>query len=272
MKRWMSVAVLLLVSLNASAGSELGAIQRNKAYGPLSAQKLDVYLPSSKPNGRILLMIHGGAWAHGDKAAKAVVENKSAYWLSRGYVFVSANYRLLPTRIDEQAQDIGRALAYVQRNAVAWGANASEVTLMGHSAGAHLVSLLASDPQIAYAQGAKPWRSTVALDTAVINVFDVMRRQHLSLYDDAFGDNPAYWEKVSPLHKLSYQSTDILFVCSMKRPDQPCDAVDTYVTKATLMRKRAEMLPVHMTHQEINNLLGVDGGYTQAVDRFISQK
>jgi arylformamidase len=43
-------------------------------------------------------------------------------WVSRGFIFVSTNYRLLPEATPvEPAQDIANALAITQARAAAWG-------------------------------------------------------------------------------------------------------------------------------------------------------
>lgn len=65
-------------------------------YGLDGAQKYDVYLPASTSNAPIIVMIHGGAWTGGDKQANDVAEAKAGYFVSKGYIFVSLNYRLLP--------------------------------------------------------------------------------------------------------------------------------------------------------------------------------
>jgi hypothetical protein len=41
-------------------------------------------------------MVHGGAWMVGDKSMGRVVTNKAAYWLPKGYIFISINNPLLP--------------------------------------------------------------------------------------------------------------------------------------------------------------------------------
>ncbi|MFV0663083.1 alpha/beta hydrolase [Denitromonas sp.] len=93
-------------------------------YGPHEHQRFDVYLPKPHPTGApIILPAHGGSWRHGDKAADSVVKHKVRHWVGQGVILVSTNYRLLPeTAPLEQANDVARALAAVQRQADTWGA------------------------------------------------------------------------------------------------------------------------------------------------------
>ena len=100
-----------------------------------------------------------------------VVQEKVARWVPKGFVFISVNYRLYPTvNVLQEAQDVAMALAAAQSRAASWGADASRFILMGHSAGAHLVSLINASPTLAQREGAWPWLGTVSLDSAALNV------------------------------------------------------------------------------------------------------
>ena len=262
-----------------AAASEAGPpgvrLLRDQSYGEHPRQRFDVYLPAS-PNAAalkdapVLLLVHGGGWAHGDKAARSVVENKVARWVPRGFIVVSANYRLLPdAQPVAQANDIARALATVQRQAPGWGGDARQLVLMGHSAGAHLVSLLASAPEIAGAAGAAPWRATVALDSAGFDVEKIMRARHYRLYDPAFGDDPVYWREASPLQRLRAPGVPFLAVCSTRRPDQPCAQAHAFADKARRLGMAVEVLEQPLSHRDINQMLGQANAYTDAVEGFL---
>ena len=91
-------------------------------YGEGDRNKMDVYLPSHAKNAPVIFMVHGGAWRIGDKASKAVVENKVNRWVQKGFVFISTNYRMLPKAAPhKQATDVAKALAFAQNNSSSWG-------------------------------------------------------------------------------------------------------------------------------------------------------
>lgn len=241
------------------------------AYGNDPAQRLDVYRPKDARQAPLILMVHGGAWRIGDKRNRAVVENKLARWLPRGFIFVSVNNRLLPDAGPlEQAADVAHALAYVQRTAPSWGGDPERIVLMGHSAGAHLVSLLSADPDKAYRLGAKRWLGSVALDSAAYDMTAIMQAEHYRFYDQAFGDDPAYWKAASPLQALNRNALPILAVCSTERKDRPCDQAGDFVRQATALGVRAELSPQPMSHREINQDLGLANDETQAVEAFMA--
>jgi len=243
---------------------------RDVAYGRDRLQAVDVYVPPRARNAPMIVMVHGGAWFLGDKAARSVVRNKVARWVPHGFIFVSVNYRMLPA-LDAlgQSGDIARALAYVQKHASDWGGDASRLILMGHSAGAHLVSLLAADPARAYELGAKPWLGTVALDSAALDVVKVMESSHMKFYDRAFGNDHAGWRSASPVHVLNGQATPLLAVCSTRRRDKPCMQADEYVKKAAGLGVKARTLKEDLSHANINSDLGLSGAYTAGVEKFM---
>src|SRR5213080_3422557 len=57
-------------------------------------QVLDVYSPQNARNLPVVFWIHGGGWQTGDKTD---VHVKPRAFMEKGFVFVSTNYRLLPS-------------------------------------------------------------------------------------------------------------------------------------------------------------------------------
>jgi arylformamidase len=268
---WVSSLLLTLCA----AGQEFVAVPgakvlRNVAYGASAVQIMDVYLPPQPKDAPVILMVHGGAWTIGDKSARGVVQNKAAHWLPKGYIFISIDNRLLPAAGPlEQAHDAAKALAFAQGKARSGGGDPGRFVLMGHSAGAHLVDVLASDPQLTAQEGVKPWLGTVSLDTASVDVVRAMQRRHAGFYDAAFGKDPAYWASVSPMQLLTAAPKPMLLVCSAIRPDRPCVETRDFAAKVTQFGGKATVLPENLTHAEVNANLGLPGEYTAAVDAFL---
>lgn len=246
-------------------------VLRDLPYGDDPRQRFDVYLPAAAHDAPLIVFVHGGAWAIGDKDNPGVVANKAAYWLPKGYAFVSVNYRMLPEAEPlTQADDVAHALAAVQRLAPEWKADAARVVLMGHSAGAHLVALLGADPARLTAAGARPPRGIVALDSAAMNVVQIMQfPRHFGFYDRAFGSDPAYWTAASPYHALTAASLPLQAVCSTQRADS-CPQARAFAGKARELGVRVDVQPEDLTHAQINHELGAPSAYTDAVGRFVA--
>lgn len=248
-------------------------VVRDVPYGDDARQRYDVYLPRNgqqkAPGAPVIFMVHGGGWSRGDKAARAVVENKVARWVPAGFVVISANYRMLPDAAPlAQAQDVARALAAAQNQAATWGGDRRKFILMGHSAGAHLVALLAASPALAEQAGAARWLGAVLLDSAALDVAQLMQLPHLRLYDRAFGSDPAYWKAASPFDAMAGTTQPMLAVCSTRRRES-CMQADQFIARAASFGTHASVLREDLSHREINVQLGEDGGYTQAVESFL---
>src|SRR4051812_14384047 len=72
---------------------------------------LDVYSPSHAKTPPVVFWIPGGGWQAGDKSS---VQLKPQAFVDKGFVFVSTNYRLLPS-VDMQTivRDIARSIRWV---------------------------------------------------------------------------------------------------------------------------------------------------------------
>lgn len=245
-------------------------VQRDVAYGSDPQQRFDVYIPAGAHDAPVIVMVHGGGWQRGDKAMNNVVQNKLDRWVPRGFVLVSVDYPMLPqTDPVQQARSVAQALAFAQRHAVEWGADPRRFILMGHSAGAHLVSLISAEPSMAMSAGAQPWLGTVALDSAAFNVATIMRARHLPLYDRAFGSDPAFWAGASPLVQLHGRIAPFLAVCSSRRDDS-CPQAQAFVDKARGFDTQARVLAENLSHEQINETLGESSDYTAQVEAFMA--
>lgn len=244
-------------------------------YGAAAKQRIDVYLPPADavPAGGapILVMVHGGAWAFGDKTSRGVVGEKLAHWVVHGWIFVSVNNRLLPEADPRsQAEDVARALALVQAEAASWGGDGRRLVLMGHSAGAHLVALLSASPALAAQSGARRWAGTVVLDGAALDVAMLMRDRHPRFYDRVFGADPAAWRAASPADQLTSDAVPMLVVCSALRLDDSCGQAERFVARASAAGVGASVHKQALPHNRIDLDLGQPGAYTDAVDAFIA--
>lgn len=246
-----------------------GARKQTDAYGADAAQRADVYIPPGARNAPILVMVHGGAWMIGDKANTGSIENKLKRWLTRGWIVVSVNYRMLPDAMAyEQAEDVAEAVRWTQGQAGDWGGDPRKIILMGHSAGAHLVALVSSRPDMV----GRPWAGTVVLDSAAMQVSATMAGRHPGFYDRAFGSDPAYWSQASPMDQWTPKAVPMMLVCSTRRPDDPCDDARRFQAKARAGGRDMPVLPQALTHADINRTLGSPGAYTDAVDAFIADR
>lgn len=130
-------------------------VYRNLARGEFlpTSNQLDVYVPKDAKDFPVVLLVHGGAWVGGDKTFDRIPD--VATCLARhGVGVVAPNYRLSPFfQHPAHVSDVARALAWTKEHIGEYGGNPERMMLMGHSAGGHLVALLASDETYLKAEG-----------------------------------------------------------------------------------------------------------------------
>src|SRR5205823_5671892 len=105
-----------------------------------------------------VFFVHGGAWRNGDKSGILGVYSALGRFLVRhGLGAVIINYRLSPAvRHPAHVQDVAKAFAWTHKNIARYGGRPDQIFLCGHSAGGHLVALLATDPTYLKAEGLTP--------------------------------------------------------------------------------------------------------------------
>ncbi|QBX34303.1 alpha/beta hydrolase [Paracoccus liaowanqingii] len=118
-------------------------IRRDIAYGATSRTTLDLVFPDAPKAGAPLHMfVHGGYWRSGSKNDHTLV---AAPVIAAGGIAAIVGYDLMPgTRLAAIVAQIRQACKFLARLAPEIGADAARFTASGHSAGAHLVSLLAA--------------------------------------------------------------------------------------------------------------------------------
>ena len=126
--------------------------QRNLTYGPAGRRnRLDVFTAPSgaAPSGRpVLIHLHGGGFRIGTKSLFA--RDLLQTFARRGWVTISANYRLRPATFRDVVIDTKHAIAWARRNAAAYGGDPDRIVVVGSSAGAHLAmtaALTSNDPR-----------------------------------------------------------------------------------------------------------------------------
>lgn len=123
------------------------------SYGDQQWQKLDVYPQTDNANAPVVVFIHGGSWRHGRKDQYRFAADA----FSRlGYTVVLPDYIKHPSekaRFPEFVMDGAQAIAWVKNNIADYRGDSNNIFLAGHSAGAHTVAMLATDPQYLTALG-----------------------------------------------------------------------------------------------------------------------
>lgn len=137
-------AIMAETEARARAFAETVRVERNVKYGETERQGFDlVFPPDPAPGATLHMFIHGGYWRGGSKAAHTHV---AAPVVAAGGVAALVGYDLMPeTRLAEIVAQVRSAARHLVGMAPEIGADPARFTVSGHSAGAHLASLLASE-------------------------------------------------------------------------------------------------------------------------------
>ena len=246
----------------------------------LAAHTLDIYSP---PKGErphpVVVFLHGGAWRIGDKAH---IQEKPQAFVNQGYLFVSLNYRMTnETSPREQAADVALAIHWLRDHLETHGGDPEQLYLMGHSAGAHLTALVATDERFLKARKLplSVLKGAILLDGAA---YDVPRQLELArlprmqeMYRTVFSEDTEQQRAASP---ITYVAADkgippflILYVASRRD--------GTIQSTAFAEKLKAAGVTVQLvaaeskTHATINRELGLaDDAPTQAVWEFLKTR
>lgn len=251
--------------------------KRTLAYGKDRLQRID-YWAGASSDAPLVVFVHGGGWKRGDKTMMDG-SAKLKHWQDLGYAVASVNYRLVPDNtVEEQAADVAEAIGYLKTNTARLGFDSKRIALVGHSAGAHLVALVGTDPQYLRAAGLmlSDVKGVIPLDGAAYDVAYQLKigapLMHKT-YVQAFGSDPKRHMRLSPTMQAASPNAPEFLILHVQRKD----AIDQSKALGEALRKAGTPARVQgfagrglRGHAQINRKLGeVDYPATTVVDAFL---
>ena len=280
-RKLMLVLACAVLAVSAGAASR-GARDDGKqalTYGADPLQAVDYWAGPS--NGApLVVFVHGGGWKRGDKRMMDG-SDKLAHWRAQGYAVASVNYRLVPeATVEEQAADVAAAVAHLKARSGALGFDPERIALVGHSAGAHLVALVGTDP--AYLRGAglsfADIDGVVPLDGAAYNVPQQLEegpRIMGQTYRQAFGSDAARQERLSPTAHAAAPNAAEFLILHVQREDgiRQSEALGAALRQAGTAAEVQGFAGTGLRgHAQINRELGnPEYPATAVLDRFLAR-
>lgn len=193
------------ISFNSHRVKDVAYVAATAPDFNLERHLLDVYTPNKKSATArpVVVFIHGGSWDSG---------NKNIYWFigrrlaKQGVVAIVINYRLAPAvEVPAMANDCARAVQWTKQHIGEYGGDPDRIFVMGHSAGAGLAALLATDNQLFTKIGLdqNPVKGAILDDPAGLDMYDYLTKMEYpgdERYLVPYGKNPAVWRAVSPMY------------------------------------------------------------------------
>jgi acetyl esterase/lipase len=177
-------------------------VEKNLAYrtdkdaDPIK-HRLDLYLPKGQKDFPVVMFVHGGGWHSGNKEMYASIGRVFA---RNGLGAAVINYRLTPkVKHPGHIEDVAKAFVWLRGNVGRYGGRADRIIACGHSAGGHLVALLATDDRYLKAEGAglNDIRGVIAISGAyaIDSIY--------GLYTSVFGADRAVRRDASPCRHVT---------------------------------------------------------------------
>jgi len=247
---------------------------RTIIYGQHQRQQIDVYEPDDAVDELpMVVFIHGGGWSAG---SHKTVQAKPNHFNETGYYFASAGYRVLPDApVEQQAADIGAAIQALRGQASAIGFDPDRIVLMGHSAGAHLAALAATDPQYA-GDAFAAIQGVILLDSAAYDIPANMAKagkQTLNLYRDVFGEDQTRQTALSPTTYIGGPDAPNWLALYVEDRARAKAQAELIVSGLVAEGASAQAVAIAETdHGRLNREFGTDAGTQQtlAVNQFLS--
>jgi arylformamidase len=277
----------LLIAVAFLSEARAQDVKRNIPYAEPAHERqvLDVYAPHHAKNLPVVFWIHGGGWQTGDKTS---VQIKPQFFVDQGFVFVSTNYRLLPS-VDMATivRDIAKSIRWVHDHIAEHGGDPKRLFIMGHSAGAQLAALICTDDRYLKAEGLSLaiTKGCVPVDgdtydvPAIIETAETRRRVHGQPqakfgHREKFGNDPAKHRDFSAVTHVAKDKgiPPFLILHVAEHPDTSAQAqrlgnvLKDAGVPATVFGAR------ETTHNKINADLGLpDDPTTKSLLEFLGQ-
>ncbi|HUO46529.1 MAG TPA: alpha/beta hydrolase [Acidimicrobiia bacterium] len=171
----------------------------------LDGLPIDIYGPSEVGDWPVVVVLHGGGWFGGQPATMAPL---AADLASRGMVVFNATYRTAGGGYPESFEDVACAFRFAVETAPRFTTQSRGPVIIGHSAGAHLGSVVALAGQAFGGECSLDGWVNPAGFVGLAGPYDVTRFTLVlpSYFGTRYEVDPTPWEEGSPFFHLEENS------------------------------------------------------------------
>lgn len=189
---------------------------------PLRANQIGIaYKDDNQKNKPVVIFIHGGGWANGDK-------NNTLYQAfnvaKQGFVGITISYRLISeANFPACIEDVKEAVRYVKSLEGELPIDVNRIGVWGYSAGAHLALMVGlSDEKLFKTDQYKNYNCNVKAIMAVAAPTDFIGRKknrgNINILSKEQNNDTDFLEKISPLYFVHQGQPDIYMLHGTKDP------------------------------------------------------
>ena len=168
---------------------------------------LNIFKPRNTKckNNPVLIFVHGGNWNSGDKKLYGFIGRNFA---KKGITTVIVGYTLSPkANYNAMAKQVAKAVEWTKENIANYNGNPNEIFLTGHSAGGHLIALVATNTT--YLKDKSIIKGVILNDAAGLDMKHYLEEVPPTIKDDyltTWSSNPETWKAASPIYFLDKNS------------------------------------------------------------------
>lgn len=199
----------------------------------IPSKELNVFYPKKSENLPVMIFLYGGSWKSGKKEIYNFLGSRMA---RRDVVTVIADYPLSPDyQVDDMVKVAAQAALWTKNNISKYGGDPDEIFISGHSAGAHLAAVLATNNKHFEALGEEnPIKGAVLIDPAGLDMHWYLSDypEEGKKYMKAFTEDPDFWEAYSPINYLERQSIPLLILEGERTYPSISTSIDRFLEEA----------------------------------------
>lgn len=226
---------------------------KNVSYIENSSDKekatLNIFTPRNKKfkNNPVLIFVHGGNWNSGDKKLYGFFGRNFA---KKGITTVIMGYTLSPkANYDDMAKEVAKAVEWTKNNIANYNGDPNSIFLTGHSAGGHLVALVATNPK--YLKDNSIIKGVILNDAAGLDMKHYLEEFPPTNADDyltTWTDKPENWKDASPIYFLDKNSPKFMIYTGSKTYESIKVSNERFLTKLHEFQPNVKPIVLNKKH------------------------
>lgn len=242
-------------------------VYKNTNNVPLS---LDIYGPLKQVynSSPVILYVHGGSWAYGDKSIPEELMPVLDTFREQGYTIISTSYELMRDNenFEKQIADVKDTIRWIYKNKDTYNFDINEIGIMGVSSGAHLSLMAAysdSDEFIDDIDLSKyPSKIKYLIDFAGPTDLSILNTNDLN-YDlsnifSSISDRSKIIEEYNPINYVNSSIPNTLIIHSKSDDIVPYESSEKLFEKCKSVDANAHLITLELSSHNLSDISSND--------------
>jgi acetyl esterase/lipase len=238
-------------------------VYKNTNQIPLA---LDIYGPKKQVynSSPVLIYVHGGSWAYGDKSIPDVLSPILDTFREQGYTIISTSYELMKEKENfyKQVSDIKDTIRWIYKNKSTYNFDTNEIGVIGVSSGAHL-SLMASyskesdfvdDAELSKYSSKIKYLIDFAGPTDLSLLNTTSLNYDLSKIFSSIKNKDAITQKYNPINYVTSAIPNTLIIHSNSDATVPYESSEKLYNKCVEVNSHAKLITLNSTAHDLSSI------------------